>query len=127
MKKLPTEWDKIFANSTSIKVLISKMYGSSLVAQQSRICLQYRRHRLILGNIPCRRELLPTPVFLPGEFRGWRSLAGYSPWVTKSQRQLSDEHFHFFYKLLYTQSDVKPLGMSPEERITVGLIKRAES
>ena len=23
---------------------------------------------------------LSTPVFLPGEFRGQRSLAGYSPW-----------------------------------------------
>ena len=26
-----------------------------------------------------RRELLPTPVFFPGEFHGQRSLAGYSP------------------------------------------------
>ena len=27
-----------------------------------------------------RREWLPTPVFLPGESHGERSLAGYSPW-----------------------------------------------
>ena len=27
-----------------------------------------------------RREWLPTPVFLPGEFHGQRSLEGYSPW-----------------------------------------------
>ena len=26
-----------------------------------------------------------TPVIFPGEFHGQRSLAGYSPWVTKSQ------------------------------------------
>ena len=26
-----------------------------------------------------RRKWQPTPVFLPGEFHGWRSLAGYSP------------------------------------------------
>ena len=26
-----------------------------------------------------------TPVILPGEFHGQRSLAGYSPWVAKSQ------------------------------------------
>jgi len=26
---------------------------------------------------------LPTPVFLPGEFHGQRSLAGYSPWGRK--------------------------------------------
>ena len=31
------------------------------------------------GKIPCRREWLPTPVFLPGKFHGQKSLAGYSP------------------------------------------------
>ena len=29
---------------------------------------------------PWRRERQPTPVFLPGEFYGQRSLVGYSPW-----------------------------------------------
>ena len=33
--------------------------------------------------IPWRREWLPTPVFLPGEFHGQRSLAGCSPWGCK--------------------------------------------
>ena len=33
-----------------------------------------------VGKIPCRREWLPTLVFLPREFHGQRSLAGYSPW-----------------------------------------------
>ena len=28
-------------------------------------------------------EMADTPVFLPGEFRGQRSLAGYSPWSLK--------------------------------------------
>ena len=27
-----------------------------------------------------RREWQPTPVYLPGEFHGQRSLADYSPW-----------------------------------------------
>ena len=30
-------------------------------------------------RIPWRREWLPTPVFLPGEFHGQRSPVGYSP------------------------------------------------
>ena len=34
-------------------------------------------------KIPWRRERLPTPIFLPGEFHGQRSLAGYSPWGHK--------------------------------------------
>ena len=32
---------------------------------------------------PWRREWEPTPVFLPGESHGQRSLAGYSPWGCK--------------------------------------------
>ena len=30
-----------------------------------------------VGKIPCRREWQPTPVFLPEESHGQRSLAGY--------------------------------------------------
>ena len=29
------------------------------------------------------KEWLPTPVFLPGECRGQRSLVGYDPWGHK--------------------------------------------
>ena len=43
-----------------------------------------------LGSIPgsgrslgAGKEWLPTPAFLPGEFHGQRSLAGYSPWGRK--------------------------------------------
>ena len=32
-----------------------------------------------MGKIPKRRELQPTPVFLPGKSHGERSLTGYSP------------------------------------------------
>ena len=34
----------------------------------------------------------PTPVFLPGESHGQRSLTSYRPWATKSQTQLSNWH-----------------------------------
>ena len=34
-------------------------------------------------SCPRRRHWLPTPVFLPGEFHGQKSLAGYSPWGCK--------------------------------------------
>ena len=35
------------------------------------------------GQIPWRREWLPIPVFLTGEFHRERSLVGYSPWGCK--------------------------------------------
>ena len=35
------------------------------------------------GMMPWRKAWQPTPVFLPGESHGQRSLAGYSPWSHK--------------------------------------------
>ena len=32
-----------------------------------------------VGKIPWRRAWQPTPIFLPGESHGQRSLVGYSP------------------------------------------------
>ena len=43
-----------------------------------------------VGKIPWRREWLPTPVFLPGEFPGQRNLEGSVQGVTKTGTQLSD-------------------------------------
>ena len=38
------------------------------------------RFNIWVKKIPWRRKWHPTPVFLPGESHGQRSLAGYSPW-----------------------------------------------
>ena len=43
-----------------------------------------------VGKILWRREWLPPPVFLPGEFHSQRSLAGYVHGIAKSRTQLSD-------------------------------------
>ena len=45
--------------------------------------MQETRFSPWVGKIPWRREWQPTPVFLPGEFHGWRSLAGYRAWSCK--------------------------------------------
>ena len=48
-----------------------------------------------VGKIPWRKEWLPTPVFLPGESHGQRSLAGSYPWVLKesdTSEQLTHTH-----------------------------------
>ena len=38
---------------------------------------------LWVGKIPWRRAWQPTPVFLPGESHGWKSLVGYGPYNHK--------------------------------------------
>ena len=49
---------------------------------------QFRRHNRCscdpwIRKTPWRREWLPTPVFLPGELHGQRSLVDCSPWGCK--------------------------------------------
>ena len=58
------------------------LYGGSLVAQTVKNLPVIRRPGFDpwVGKIPWRREWLPTPVFLPGESVGQRSLVNYSPW-----------------------------------------------
>ena len=73
--------------------------GASLVAQRLNIHLQCRRPGFDpwVGNIPWRRKWQPTPVFLPGESQGQRSLVGYIPWGCKESATTKKLHFHFLF------------------------------
>ena len=42
-----------------------------------------------------RRQWHPTPVLLPGESHGWRSLVGCSPWRHEESDKTERLHFHF--------------------------------
>ena len=57
-----------------------------------------------------RRQWQSTPVFLPEESHGWRSLVGYSPWGATSWTQLSNFtftfHFHALEKEMATHSSI---------------------
>ena len=71
-------------------------------ASGKELTCQRRRHKRAgfdpwVWKIPWRRAIQPTPVFLPGESYGQRSLAGYSPWGRKesktTERLNSDKTF----------------------------------
>ena len=55
-----------------------------------------------VGKIPWRRKWQPTPVFLPGESHGGRSLVGYSPRGRKESDTTERLHFtsaiEWYYK-----------------------------
>ena len=65
-----------------------------------RTCLQCRRPGFNpwVRTIPWRRKCLPTPVFLPGESHGQRSLVSYSPWGCKESDKM--EQLTFSYNML---------------------------
>ena len=74
-----------------------------------RICLQCRRRKFhpCIRKIPWKRERQPTPVSLPGESHGQRSLEDHSPWghkesnttgqLTHTQGNCKMHPFFFFW------------------------------
>ena len=46
-----------------------------------------------VGKLLWRRKWQPTPVLLPGKFRGWRILVGYSPWGRKESDMTEQLHW----------------------------------
>ena len=52
----------------------------------------------LVGTIPCKRKLQPTPVFLPGKSYKQGNLAGYSP---KGHKELDMTEHISTHKLYY--------------------------
>jgi len=71
-----------------------------------------------VGKIPWRREWLLTPVFLPGEFHGQRSLAGYSPCGHKelnmNERLTLSLFFQGSFAVLRFSGSMKRMSMEKE-------------
>ena len=59
---------------------MSTMLRTSLASQTvTNLCAMQETHvDMWVGKIPWRREFLPTPVVLLGEFHGQKSLMGYT-------------------------------------------------
>ena len=78
-------------------------------------CQCRRRKRRRFGpwvrKIPWRRARQPTPVFLPGESHGQRSLAGHSRWGCKAGQNCSKlAHVVIFILQVAVQSSI---GVGP--------------
>ena len=80
--------------------------ASQVALMEKEPACQCRRHKRCrfdrwVRKIPWRRAWQPTPVRLPGESHGWRSLEGYSSrGCKKSDRTKVTLHAH---KHMYTQ------------------------
>ena len=73
-------------------------------------------------KIPWRRAWQYSPVFLPGEFHGWRRLVSYSPWGHKELETTEGLSMHrwplshhlrvltYFRPIHYLQSPPVPLS-----------------
>ena len=64
-----------------------------------------------------RRKWQPTPVFLPRDSHGQRSLVGYRPWVRKESDTTEQLHFHFHFLTMVFVRDAA--GVFPEGSLVV--------
>ena len=102
---------------------VSAFHSDALTEPPGKhVCLQCGRPQFYpwVGKIPWRMKWQPTPVFLPRESHGRRSLVGYSPWGRKESDMTKRLHFHlkerakkykqavFFHLLSKAQSSTIP-------------------
>ena len=67
-------------------IFLNLEFSRWLSCKESTCQCKGRRFHPWVRMIPWSRKWQPTPVFLPGKYRGQRSLAGYSPWDHKRGR-----------------------------------------
>jgi len=85
-------------------VCIHEGFSGSTSKEPACQCRRLKRCRLDpwVRKIPWRRAWQPTPVFLPGESHGQRSLAGYSPWGHRVGHNWSDHMHTCIHVCIYT-------------------------
>ena len=70
-----------------------------------------------IRKIPWKRKWQPVPVFLPEKLQGQRSLAGYSPWVSKEA--YTAEHAHSYrreFRVFQSPEDPERIHLWTEQK-----------
>ena len=92
-------------------------YGFSFLHRAS--CVLYYRQK-ICGKIKIKIHWRPTPVLLPGESHGQRSLVDCSPWVARIWDTTEQLHFHFSLSCIGQPTPVFLPGESQGQGSLVG-------
>ena len=78
-------WQAAIYGVAQSQILLKRLSSSSSGKESTSQCRRHKRFRFNpwVRKIPWSRKRQPTPVFLPGESHGPRSLVSYSPWDQK--------------------------------------------
>ena len=96
-----------FLTLWKVSFQVSRKWHLHLVVRYiGKICLQFGRPGFNpwVRKIPWRRKWQPTPVLLPGESHGGRSLGGYSPWDGKESDMAKQLTHTFVYQLYFNEA-----------------------
>ena len=94
-----------FVNKLSLELSHSHLLPRWLSGKESACqCRRCRRRRFDhwVGKLPWRWKWQPTPVFLPGEYHGQRSLAGYRSWGCKELDMTEYAHMLTYLHVVYS-------------------------
>ena len=95
----------VFHDTIPTSLLLTLMSTCGLLVAQmvKGVHLQHGRPGFShwVGKIPWKRAWQSTPAFLPGEFLGWSSLVGYSPWGHKESDKTERSTVIILQKELY--------------------------
>ena len=114
------KWREVLTGRKELSPQVRRqMYPSGSDGKESACNTDDRSSIPGLGKIPWRREWLPTPVFLPGEFHGQRNLVGYSPWDRKESGTSEGLTLSLFTVNQSLTKNVHKGGGGPREKETI--------
>ena len=110
----------LLLNTDFYLLKITQFNSPSLVAHRlKRLSGMWETRVQSLGQEdPWRRKWNPTPLFLPGESHGGRSLVGYSPWGHKESD--TTERLHFTFSSVQFSPQLCPTLCNPMDYSTPG-------
>ena len=77
------QWSRKQASKRKCNKAEMRLFPNSSVVKVSTCQRRRGTFDPWVGKVPCRAKRQPTPVLLPGESHGQKSLVGYSPWGHK--------------------------------------------
>ena len=99
--------------------LFSPLWASLVAQMVKRLpTMQETWVRSLGQQVPLEKKWQPTPVVLPGESHGWRSLVGYSPWGRKESDMTERLHFTSLQSIMEPILSIIVLKWSDEEEST---------
>ena len=93
-----TGLEKVSFHSNPQKRECRRMFRLLHISSERLPAMRETQVRSLGQEDPWRRKWQSTPVSLPGESHGWRSLGGYSPRGHKESDTTERLHFHMLAK-----------------------------
>ena len=92
---LPDSLQRLLSHGRQIATWPPCPRSDRLLSATPTLSFSYPFPHAWVGKILWRKKWHPTPVLLPGESHGQRSMVGYSPWGCKESDTTEQLHFHF--------------------------------